>query len=27
VLDEFIIEAKEVFENTELALQGSCFII
>ena len=26
-LDEFLIEAKEVFENTELALEGSCFKI
>ncbi len=24
-LDEFLAEAKEVFENTELALEGSCF--
>jgi len=26
-LEEFLSEAKEVFENTELAVQGSCFII
>ena len=26
-LDSFLLEAKEVFENTELALEGSCFII
>lgn len=26
-LDEFLNEATEVFENTELALQGSCYII
>ncbi len=27
ILDEFLNEAKEVFENTELALEGSCFKI
>lgn len=27
MLDEFLSEAKEIFENTELALEGSCFII
>ena len=27
LLDEFLIEAKEVFENTELALEGLCFKI
>lgn len=27
LLDEFLNEAKEVFENTELALEGSCFKI
>lgn len=27
VLDEFIKESKEVFENTELALEGACFKI
>ncbi len=26
-LDEFLIETAEVFENTELAIQGSCYII
>jgi ribonuclease Z len=26
-LDEFLIEAKEVFENTELALEGTCYRI
>ncbi len=26
-LDEFLNEASEVFENTELAIQGSCYII
>jgi ribonuclease Z len=26
-LDEFLAETKEVFENTELAIQGSCYII
>ncbi|MEO6539202.1 MAG: ribonuclease Z [Ferruginibacter sp.] len=26
-LDEFLAEAKEVFENTDLAIEGSCFII
>ncbi len=26
-LDEFLIEAKEVFENTELALEGACYKI
>ena len=26
-LDEFLTEAKEVFENTELAIQGCCFMI
>ncbi|MEP7236463.1 MAG: ribonuclease Z [Ferruginibacter sp.] len=26
-LDEFLLETKEVFENTELAIQGSCFMI
>lgn len=26
-LDEFLIEAKEVFENTELALEGTCYKI
>lgn len=27
LLDEFLAEAKAVFENTELAIEGSCFII
>ena len=27
LLDEFLSETKEVFENTELAIQGSCFLI
>jgi ribonuclease Z len=26
-LDEFLIETKEVFENTELAIEGSCYVI
>jgi len=26
-LDQFLSEAKEVFENTELALEGACYII
>ena len=26
-LDEFLSETVEVFENTELAIQGSCYII
>lgn len=26
-LDEFLHEASEIFENTELAIQGSCYII
>jgi ribonuclease Z len=26
-LDEFLIEATEVFENTELAIEGSCYFI
>ena len=26
-LDEFLVETKEVFENTELAIEGSCYII
>jgi len=25
VLDDFLVEAREVFENTELALEGACF--
>jgi len=27
ILDQFLLEAKEVFENTELALEGACFKI
>jgi ribonuclease Z len=26
-LDEFLVETKEVFENTELAIEGSCYVI
>ena len=27
LLDEFLLEAKEVFDNTELALEGVCFTV